>query len=294
MAIQMPRHLQLALALSVVTAVAMLVPNEAAAGSTCDDSSSGGSSSGGSSSGSSSSGSSSYSSDDSSSSDSTPACEQTTKTVGRAECRKFGDGWDRSKQPRIRLGLGLVHQSLSLANMKFDGTSTHDGNPHNYNYDPTLTGTPSRAELIGGSFDFHVLLGQAHIGFGASITGGSSDGAAQVSNSGLRMRSGLAMQMEVKVVAGYATRFGKWGVMGELQSGMRATIVDIETRLGNCISNAMSSEISALVRPQFTVQRWLSPWITTDLSVGSDLFQERDLSMTLSLTAHSRSYDGIY
>jgi hypothetical protein len=108
------------------------------------------------------------------------------------------------------------------------------------------------------------------------------------------MRSTFAMQMEANAVAGYATRMGKWGVLGELQTGMRVTSVQVETRLADCIATAMSSELSAILRPQFTVQRWLSPWLTTDLSVGSDVFQERDLSMTLSLTAHSRSYDGMY
>jgi hypothetical protein len=213
--------------------------------------------------------------------------------VGRAECRSFGDGWDRSRQPRIRLSMGLVHQSLSLADIELQGTSTHDGSSHAYHYDPSLTSTPSQAELFGGAFGMHVLIGRAHLGMEATVTGGSADGETQVSNTGLRMRSTFALQAEAKAVAGYGTRMGKWGVLGELQTGMRVTSVEVETRLADCISTAMSSELSAIVRPQFTVQRWLSPWLTTDLSVGSDLFQERDLSMTLSLTAHSRSYDGM-
>ncbi|MCP4447320.1 MAG: hypothetical protein GY811_18525 [Myxococcales bacterium] len=30
-------------------------------------------------------------------------------------------------------------------------------------------------------------------------------------------------------------------------------------------------DLSAILKPQVSVQRWLSPWLTTDLSLGSDL-----------------------
>ncbi len=278
---------QLACALGALLIITTQMPAQAIAGSSCGGSSGGGG-------GSSSSGGGGGGGSSSSSSSSTPSCVQTTKTVGRAECRSFGDGWDRSNQPRIRLSMGLVHQSLSLAGKTWEGESTHDENTHAYHYDPSLTSTPSQAELFGGAFGIHFLIRNAHLGMATSITGGDTDGATQISNAGLHMRSTFALQVESTAVAGYATRMGKWGLLGELQAGMRITSVQVETRLADCIATAMTSDFSAIVRPQFTVQRWLSPWLTTDLSVGSDLMQDRDLNMVLSLTAHSRSYDGMY
>ena len=111
---------------------------------------------------------------------------------------------------------------------------------------------------------------------------------------GLRMRSTSAIQAKLKAVAGYTARYGKWSVVGELQSGVCITGFSVETRLADCLKSSMTTHAKAVVEPRIGVQRWLSPWLTTDLAVGSDLMQERDVSLTLSLTAHSRSYDGLY
>ncbi len=226
-------------------------------------------------------------------SDATPACIQTTSTVGRAECRRFGQGWDRSHEPRVRVGLGIILSSVSLDQVDLSGTATH-GKRYKYRYQPLMSGRKQRASLIGGSFGVDFLIRNAHLGFKMGLGGGGVEGAAQVNKEGLRMRPTFALQIQGTVVGGYATRFGKWGVLGELQVGAQSTMVTMETRVADCVSTSMSTRGRPVAKTRLVLQRWLSPWLTADLGMGSDIFQEGNIQLGLSLTGHSRSYDGNY
>ncbi len=223
----------------------------------------------------------------------TPACIQTTTTVGRAECRRFGQGWDRSHEPRVRVGLGIVLTNLSLDQVDLSGTVKHDKR-YKYRYQPSMSGREQRANLIGGSFGVDFLIRNAHLGFKMGLGGGGVEGAAQVNKEGLRMRPTSALQIQGTVVGGYATRFGTWGVLGELQVGAQSTMVTMETRVADCVSTSISTRGRPVAKTRLVLQRWLSPWLTADLGMSSDIFQEGNIQFGLSLTGHSRSYDGNY
>jgi len=190
--------------------------------------------------------------------------------------------------------MGLTRARLSLGDMRLGGSATHAGQRHNFQYDPTLTGGAApEARLTGGTFGMQFLIRHAYIGIDMGVAGGGTDGTSLLNDQGLQIRSTFAVQGEAKIVAGYASRMGKWGVLGEVQSGVRITTVQLETRLENSLDTSMATLMATIVKPQVGVQRWVSPWFSTDLMIGSDLFAQRDLSLTFNLTAHSRSYDGL-
>jgi hypothetical protein len=252
-----------------------------------------GSGSGGSSGGSSSGGSTSKSSGKNN--EASEPCKDSTTIVGRAECRRFGDRWDRIWQPRIRLGMGLTHTTRSMAAIDIEGSAGHDGEKHRYHYQPgVLTESSPPLHLLGGSVHIQFLVRHFHFGFEMGVAGTGVNGPWQSDEQGLTMRSTNTVQGKVGVVAGYGTRLGKWGLLGEVQTGMRMTSMNIESRLGASTAKDFTTIAEPIVEPRVAVQRWLSPWVSADLTLGSDLFQERDLSLTLNLTAHGRAFDGFF
>lgn len=223
------------------------------------------------------------------------ACRDTTKTVGRAECRRFGAGWDRKWQPRIRLGMGLTHTTRSMAAIDIEGSASHDGTTHSYHYQPgVLSDASPPLHLLGGTVNIQFLLRHFHLGVAMGVAGSGVDGPWQPGDQGLLMRSTSTVQGKVGVVAGYGTRFGKWGLLGEIQTGMRMTSMTIESRVGSSIEHEFTTISEPIIEPRVVVQRWLSPWVSADLALGSDLYQDRDLSLSLNLTAHGRAFDGFF
>jgi hypothetical protein len=191
--------------------------------------------------------------------------------------------------------MGVVTQTRSMGPIDLEGSASHEGQTHGYHYQPRLqAGRAPQIHLLGGSATIHFLIRRLHLGFEMGVAGSSSNGPWQTNDDGLTLRSTSAVQGQAKVAAGYGTRFGKWGLLGEVHGGIRMTSLRIESRLGDSVQDDFTTMADPILEPRLTVQRWLSPWASADLSLGSDLFQDRDLSLSLNITAHSRAYDGFF
>ena len=46
-----------------------------------------------------------------------------------------------------------------------------------------------------------------------------------------------------------------------------------------------------LLEPRVGIEKWLSPWLSAGVMVGSDVLRDRDLSVTLGITGHSSAFD---
>jgi hypothetical protein len=283
--------------LVALAAVAWTAPVHASpcggSGSSSGGSSSGGSSSGGSSSGGSSSGSDSSSSDDSDSSSSAsttttvPACVETSLVLGRRTCSRFGT-WDVSHLPRFHLAIGSTFHRISLAGSRFDGTTTHDRR-----YDYSLDGN-QLGVAMGGSFDLRAtgMVGR-HLYTGGEVSIGAI-GLANPPDLGkaplaLAPRAGLYVASAA--VLGTVLRAGDTDLRAEVAAGGRVLGLTVDSRLGGCEAQSTAWSGQALVEPRVIVDRWLSPWLTAGVMVGSNLAVPSDLSIGVSLTGHARAYD---
>jgi hypothetical protein len=145
---------------------------------------------------------------------------------------------------------------------------------------------------MGGYFGTDLLLGAWNLGFEAAFSGGTTS-ATETYVADMQIRPTAFVQLTSGVTAGHSWLMGDWGVRGEMMVGMRLSVMDVVTRLGDCISESTSKDLSLMLEPRVSVERWLAPWASVGVRVGSDLMQERDLSIGVAFTAHSRAFDAL-
>ena len=73
--------------------------------------------------------------------------------------------------------------------------------------------------------------------------------------------------------------------------GLRATGLSMETQIGDCIQQSMAWDLDLMVEPRVGVEKWLSPWLTAGVMVGSDLRRDRDMTVVLGINLHSSAFD---
>jgi hypothetical protein len=283
----MPRNVAWIAALSVLS-VSLLLPTIAMA-SPCggsSGSSGGGSSSGGSSSSSGSSG----SSDGGSSSSGSSACVNSTSIIGRAECTRFGT-WDRSVLARMRLSMGLIGGTTSVAGMEFDGQVEHQ-QVHKYHY-PTqsVRSGPAQANLAGMELQASGFVSDHwHVGVHTSFGIGGSD--AQERQFGeLSIAPGMVVQLSAAGTIGASIPAGSWILRSDALIGVRATNMSFTSRHGDCVKFTSAWNNELMIEPRVGIERWLNPWLSAGVMVGSDLLQQRDVSIAIGFTGHTTPFD---
>jgi hypothetical protein len=258
----------------------------------CGSNSSGGSDSGGSSSdsGSSDSGGCDFDFDDTSSSDVSEGCHDTTDVIGRAECRRFG-AWSVGRTPRLRIEMGGSMHSFSLAGMSFSGVAEHDtairyrmagehmsssGAARAWTTDVRVTTAIGRHGYAGGQ----VSIGAAFL-----------TNPAPVGSGALTLEPDNGLYATVAAVAGLSYYLGKWTLRSEAQVGHRFVSLDVTSRHGDCVDRSAVSDQQWQLRPQASLETWLSPWITAGAALSTDMLHEGDMAMSVFIGGHLRAYD---
>jgi hypothetical protein len=267
-----------------ISALVLLAAAGQAEASPCGGGSSGGgSSSGGSSSGGSSSG--------GSSSSSTPACDNSTNIVGRAGCRRFG-GWDRSFAPRMRFGIGLTGGTAAVSDEGFDGQVEHQ-EVHNYHY-PAGPMSESQAPQMGSAgIEMHAsgLIGERlHAGVFVSMEGGDSN-APDRRIDDLMVSPRALVQFKTGGELGVTLPMGKWMIRADALVGLRSTGMTFESTIADCTNSSTAWNHKLLLEPRVGIERWLNPWLSTGVMVGSDVMREQDLSIGIGITGHTSAFD---
>lgn len=272
-------------ALALVTAVGQVEASPCGGGSSSGGSSSGGSSSS-SSSGSSSSGS------GSSSSSSSSGCDNSTQIVGRAGCTRFGN-WDHSLVPRMLFGIGLTGGSSSISDLEFDGQVEHE-EVHNYHY-PTRPMPASEAPQMGSAgIEIRAagMIGERlQVGVFGSMEGGSSN-APDRRIDGLLVSPRSIVQFKTGTEVGVRFPLGKsWMLRADALMGIRSTGMSFESRIEDCIKNSMAWNHKLLLEPRVGIEKWLNPWLSAGVMVGSDVMREQDMSIGIGITGHTAAFD---
>lgn len=228
--------------------------------------------------------------DSSSSSSSSVSCYDTTDVVGRAECRRFGE-WKVDRIPRMRIELGSSMHSFSLAGMAFSGVAEHD----------TLMSYRMAGEYMGGSgaarawtTDVRVTTAIGRHGYaGGQVSVGAVflTNPQPVGSGTLTLEPDNGMYVTVAGVAGLSYYLGKWTLRSEAQVGPRFVILDVTSRHGDCVDQSAVHDQQWQLRPQASLETWLSPWITAGAALSTDMLHEGDVAMGVFIGGHLRAYD---
>jgi hypothetical protein len=164
---------------------------------------------------------------------------------------------------------------------------------HNYHYPSQSDAAGSAAQMGAGGLEFqvgamvsdHILLGL----FG-SFEGGSSSAPDRLIK-GLEVRPGSVLQFKTGGQVGVSIPVGSWLLRGDAMVGLRSTGLSVESQIGDCIQRSVAWNQDLLLEPRVGIEKWLSPWLSAGVMVGSDVLRDRDLSVTLGITGHSSAFD---
>ena len=53
----------------------------------------------------------------------------------------------------------------------------------------------------------------------------------------------------------------------------------------------MRPDLLADAPPQIGIEKWLNPWLSAGVMVGTDVMRERDLSIAIGITGHTSAFD---
>jgi hypothetical protein len=194
----------------------------------------------------------------------------------------------------IQLGIGTTTHSFSLAGTSFSGVANHtdsiafrmDGDQTSQGaraaavtFDLGATVSIGRHAYAGISTSFgHVMLrspGQMTTGDGLSVS---------TANGTLYMSGGAVAGMAVPTT---------WGsVKTEMLVGRRLLLADVQTNHLDCESESFAHAGQWIAAPKIIVDRWLNPWMSTGVSVGTNLLNKREMSFGVLLRGHLRAFDG--
>jgi hypothetical protein len=73
---------------------------------------------------------------------------------------------------------------------------------------------------------------------------------------------------------------------------VRVISLTIESRHLQCEGRSFATSTTGYLQPRVAIERWLGPFASVGMSVGSDLALRGDFSTNLYLQAHFRAFDG--
>lgn len=226
----------------------------------------------------------------SSSSSSASACYDTTDVIGRAECRRFGE-WKVDRIPRMRIELGSSMHSFSLAGMSFSGVAEHD-TAMSYRMAGETMGNSGAARAWTTDMRVTTALGRhGYAGGQVSIGAVFLTNPQPTSAGALTLEPDNGMYVTVAGVAGLSYYLGKWTLRSEAQVGSRFVMLDVTSRHGDCVDQSVVQDQAWQLRPQASLETWLSPWVTAGAALSTDMLHDSDMAMGVFIGGHLRAYD---
>jgi hypothetical protein len=135
-----------------------------------------------------------------------------------------------------------------------------------------------------------MLSESLYLGGYASFAIGGTD-ARDFRQDELELSPGSVLQLSTGGLFGAVHPVGGWLLRAEGRVGLRATGVSLESRIEDCQKFSMAWDHALMIEPRVGVAKWLSPWVSVGVMVGSDLMQERDVTTIISFTGHSTPFD---
>ncbi|MFK7987578.1 MAG: hypothetical protein AB8I08_16280 [Sandaracinaceae bacterium] len=220
-----------------------------------------------------------------------PVCVEVSDTVGESVCRRFGRGWDTSNATSVRLSISPVFRVLRLDGVSFRGEANHDdrnyqtGNGSHGLDGPMVLAGGANARLDVGFLDYFSA------GVEASIVGGEARGPTR--RDGRVSVTPMSLQVPAfGLNVGGAIPLGIVTLRPELHLGYRILVLRSRTRVGGCIDISTSSEGQGVVEPRLTAEVFVSPFISLAGTVGTNVLAPGEMYGALSLSLHSRAFDG--
>ena len=208
-----------------------------------------------------------------------------SEAVGLRDCpgNEFG-GWNATATP-FRLGLELGVTQLHIDDLSVPFQSEHWDNRYEIRFDEL-----SDRAAIELRPRFSIFLHRnLYVGMAGSI-GVTARSAAQTSVP-IRARVNSIITVGARAFVGVSAAVGRrWQFNGEVAAGIRAMILNIETREGECINTLTESFRDLKVEGRVGFDRFVSPMFSIGGFAGYDPLQ-REATFGLRLAAHGRSYD---
>jgi hypothetical protein len=193
----------------------------------------------------------------------------------------------------MRFGIGLTGGSASLSDQGFEGEVEHE-EVHNYHY-PGRPMTNSQSPQMGSAgIEMRAagLIGEhLHTGLFLSMEGGSSNAPSRRIDD-LMVRPSSIVQFKMGGEIGASLPLGKsWMLRADALLGLRSMGMSFESTIGDCTKFSTAWNHDLLVEPRVGVEKWINPWLSAGLMVGSDVMRERDVSIGLGITGHTSAFD---
>lgn len=193
--------------------------------------------------------------------------------------------WDASG-PAFRLGLELGVTQLHVADLSVPFRSEHFDN----RYEIRLDDLSDRAALeLRPRFSVFV---HRNLYLGAGVSLGATTRSAGHTDVPIRARVNSILTLGGRVFMGVSAAVGRrWQFNGEVAAGVRALILNIETRDGDCINTITESYRDFKLEGRLGFDRFVSPMVSIGGFAGYDALQ-REATFGLRLGVHNRSFDG--
>jgi hypothetical protein len=114
---------------------------------------------------------------------------------------------------------------------------------------------------------------------------------AAISSGALTLEPDNGLYVTLAGVAGLSYYLGTWILRSEAQVGPRFVILGVTSRHGDCVDQSAVSDQQWQLRPQASLETWLSPWITAGAALSTDMLHEGDMAMGVFIGGHLRAYD---
>jgi hypothetical protein len=217
-----------------------------------------------------------------------------TSVTGFEGCSRFGDGWDATKVPAVRFGVGLGVQRLDLSGMRFSGRSEHFDVSHSFTLDDEQLGAPTvsvPALELRLAVD---LWGPLYVGATGSLGYSGSLGNEDVRSGGLTLSTDNVGQVGGAAVVGLAVPIGPFTVRGELHAGAAHTWISSTSVLEHCVVETNPSVTRGFLSARGSVAYFVTPWISLGVYGGGSFVGATQLDAGAMVTMHMRSFDGSF
>jgi hypothetical protein len=227
-------------------------------------------------------------------------CTEVSDVVGEQRCTTYGRLWSIERAPPIAFRFGFRYAEFSTSDAAFKEDFKKNRRPdgyEGYRFNGDALGVPKVATMgIDGGFTWFVK-GQAYLGLEGGIGLASIDSPTIVTGQyTLTNKSGLnVVMMYGGLPVGYRIPLGRASIRGEMLVGGVVTSVAHNVHAPNVAgapSSASATAIRGLAEPRVAADIWFTQHISFGAYGGVNLFDTRGRVLGLSLTFHTRSFDG--